>query len=123
MPFAWAAKPVYKKSTTNLTPSLASSNGHSGIQFNYVIDESDAVIYQHDVNHLSDEDLYKYLGDFHTKDRYLNKLIPINGKLEIKLEDMKAPDIKDMRSKKELDDFKIKIYSLFLSARSNKLFV
>ena len=100
MPFAWAAKPVFKKSTNiRVTPSSLSNSGSQLTSvYNYVIDESEPLIFQHDVNHLSDEDLYKYLGDFHTKDKYLNKLIQINGKLEIKIQDMKAVSAREIPS-------------------------
>jgi hypothetical protein len=116
MPFAWAAKPVFKKSINNrFTPSLQSNSINQATSFyNYVIDETDPLIFQHDVNHLSDEDLFKYLGDFHTKDKYLNKLIQINGKLEIKLQDMKAVASREIPSLSALKNIFTTYFLLFV---------
>lgn len=99
-PFAWAVKPVYKKSTT-YTPSLSSNgiNGSSMPVYNFEIDESEPIMFQQDINHLSDDDLFKYLNDFHTKEKYLNKLTQINAKLSIKLQDMKASSASGLPSK------------------------
>ncbi len=105
MPFAWAAKPVYKKSI-NYKPLL--NNLNQPLIYNFEIDDSEPIIYQQDVNHLSDEDLFKYLSDFHTKDKYLNKLIEITGKLDIRLLDMKATSASELPS--ELFKNKIQVH-------------
>lgn len=53
---------------------------------NYEIDiEAKFTIYKQDEQHLSDEDLFKYLNDFKPREKYLNKLIPLNGVIEITL--------------------------------------
>ena len=47
------------------------------------------VAFEQDVAHLSDEDLFKYLHDYHTKEKYLNKLVEItNFDMRLYLNDM-----------------------------------
>jgi dedicator of cytokinesis protein 9/10/11 len=68
MPFAWAVKPVFNKIGD--------------------IDSSEFIIYQQDINHLNDDELFKYLADFGTKEKHLNKLTQIDGKLKFKLDEI-----------------------------------
>ena len=75
-PFAWAAKPVYRRS----------KNGA-----NYELDnETQFSIFEQDSQHLSDDDLFRYLGDFRFRERYLNKLLQINGNFIITMDDYAA---------------------------------
>ena len=47
------------------------------------------VVFEQDVAHLSDEDLFKYLHDYHVKEKHLNKLVEIsNFDLRLYLNDM-----------------------------------
>ncbi|CAF1159668.1 unnamed protein product, partial [Brachionus calyciflorus] len=45
-------------------------------------------IYEHDEDHLSDDELYKYLSDFKLKEKYLNKLASLNADISLTLNDM-----------------------------------
>ncbi len=87
MPFAWGVKPIYKKFIVN----TAQSSNHGSSKFRYDLNDSEFLIYQQDMTSLSDEDLYKYLSDFYSKEKYFyNKLIQMNVKLDVKLTDLKA---------------------------------
>lgn len=84
--FAWFAKPIYKR--------LATSKA-----LDYVLDnESKFLVYEQDENHLSDEDLFKYLGDFRNKDKYLNKMASLSAEISIVLHDF------DKRANDNLND-------------------
>lgn len=69
MPFAWGVKPLFNKLGE--------------------IDSSEFIIYQQDINHLNDDELFKYLGDFATKEKYLNRLTQIDGKLKVTMNEVK----------------------------------
>jgi hypothetical protein len=75
-PFAWAVRPVYKK--------LDNSNRFK------IDNESKFQIFVQEAQHLGDEDLFRYLGDFHTKEKYINKLAQISGEFKIFLSDFSA---------------------------------
>jgi hypothetical protein len=47
-------------------------------------------IFAQEEQHLSDEDLFKYLNDLKCKDKYLNKLVPLLGQIEVNLTDLPA---------------------------------
>lgn len=75
--FAWFAKPIYKRLTS------------SSKSLDFVLDnETKFQVYEQDEDHLSDEDLFKYLSDFKLKEKYLNKLAPLNADISILLNDM-----------------------------------
>ncbi|RNA16405.1 Dedicator of cytokinesis [Brachionus plicatilis] len=74
-PFAWFAKPIYKRLATSKNFDFALDN------------ESKFVVYEQDENHLSDEDLFKYLGDFKSKDKYMNKMASLSADISIFLND------------------------------------
>lgn len=84
-PFAWAARPVFKRST------MTSSS-------NYELD-SDAKfsIYKQEDQHLSDDDLLKYLGDFRLKEKY--KLVSLGGDLNLVLKDFSTSSSTDSSSR------------------------
>ena len=65
-PFAWAFKPCFvKKSISNCYELDTDAKFH---------------VYEQDVSHMSDEDLFKYLSDYRTKEKYLlNKLTQITN--------------------------------------------
>lgn len=42
-------------------------------------------MYKQEEQHLSDEDLFKYLSDFKSRERYLNKLISICGEIDVNI--------------------------------------
>lgn len=42
-------------------------------------------IYEQEEQHLADEDLLKYLNDFKSKEKYLNKLAAIAGEIKISI--------------------------------------
>ncbi len=101
MPFAWAIKSVYKKTTTYLPVTSVHSSiriqstgvNHAGTtcKFQYDLNDAEFLVYQQDMSYLSDEDLFKYLSDFSSKEKYYsNRLIQMNIKLDVKLIDMKA---------------------------------
>lgn len=73
--FAWFAKPIYKRLATAKTFDLILDN------------ESKILVYEQDENHLSDDDLFKYLGDFKNKDKYLNKMASLNADISIFLQE------------------------------------
>ena len=72
-PFAWAAKPIYKK------PNVKQN---SQLDCELVDNDTPFSIYAQDAAHLSDDDLYKYLADFRYKDKCLNKLTQISGQIK-----------------------------------------
>lgn len=73
--FAWFAKPIYKR--------LAKSKS-----LDFTLDnESKFLVYEQDENHLSDDDLFKYLSDFKNKDKYLNKMASLNADISIFLQE------------------------------------
>ena len=87
MPFAWAAKPIYKK----VSNSSTTANNKQPIIYE-LDNESEFSIYEQDGQHLTDDDLYKYLSDFKLKEKLLYKQIQIDGKLSANLIDI-DPDL------------------------------
>ncbi len=78
-PFAWAAKSIYKRVNLNQI-------NKNKIMFEYQIDnETQFSIYEQDPQHLSDDDLLKYLTDLRNKERYLNKMMPVSGNIKLTL--------------------------------------
>ncbi|CAF0807517.1 unnamed protein product, partial [Brachionus calyciflorus] len=77
--FAWFAKPIYKRLVTS----------SSSKTLDFVLDnDSKFQIYEHDEDHLSDDELYRYLSDFKLKEKYLNKLASLNADISLTLNDM-----------------------------------
>ena len=92
-PFAWAAKPIYRRKKSfmrNLSP----------LDVFELDKDAKFCVYEQDAQHLCDEDLYKYLADFRSKEKYLNKLIQISGiSLNIELNDCLAMEFCEKNNK------------------------
>lgn len=90
-PFAWAAKPLYKKISDSKTSCCR-----------FELDKDTPFqIYAQDMYHLSDDDLFKYLNDYRTKEKCLNKLTQINGDIKLNLNELPA-DVLDSINKCDL---------------------
>ncbi len=102
MPFAWGIKSVYKKNAS-YQPSHSSiraqiSSGING-SFQYDLNDADFLIYQQDMVSLSDDDIYKYLSDYNSKEKYFSsKLIQMNVKLDVNISETKTSNAFNLRS-------------------------
>lgn len=68
-------------------------------------------IYEQEVQHLSDDDLFKYLSDFKTGEKYLNKLVKVEGDIQVNLKDFSQGDDKNLSpSEIKSSNFLTKIY-------------
>lgn len=77
-PFAWASKPVFKKSDRK----------------SYELDnQTPFSIYEQDVQHLGEADILKYIKE---KEKYTSKLNQINGSLVIKLDLLKDSQVNNL---------------------------
>ena len=75
-------RPVYKKVMLRHENQMSPS---------FELDtESTFTIYEQDEQHLGDEDLYKYLSDFRTKEKYLNKINELEAELKLFINDFPA---------------------------------
>ena len=83
-PFAWAARPVFKRSTTTTTNLELDSDAKFSI-------------YKQEDQHLSDDDLLKYLADFRLKEKY--KLVTLGGDLNLVLKDFSPSPSTDSSSR------------------------
>ncbi len=63
-------------------------------------------IYAQDVHHISDEDLYKYLGDFRTRDKWLSKLTQITGELKVNMTELAADILDNVGAMAKCDQLK-----------------
>lgn len=98
-PFAWAAKYnlIFKYKYNRLYIWIFLRPLFKSSRLTYEIDsESKFVIYKQEENHLSDEDLYKYLSDFKSKEKYLNKLELIGGEIDIILKDLNSDSLSNI---------------------------
>lgn len=72
-PFAWAARPIFKRSAQTTGGYDLDSDGKFSI-------------FKHDEQHLSDDDLFKYLNDLRARERS-SKLVSLNGDIHVTLKD------------------------------------
>jgi hypothetical protein len=76
------SRPVYKKTLRKLNNQLTAT---------YELDtESELCIFEQEPMHMSDDDLFKFLGDYRAKEKYFPKLVQIGGKIKLFMNDFSS---------------------------------